>query len=261
MRSQIARGWQIQRNNIRALLLRDLMMRYGRDNIGFAWTVLEPMILTCGVLVIWSLIRPSYEHGIRLIGLVFTGYMPLTLWRHLTITPVALYRLSAGTLYHRSVSLLDILLSRMLLEFIGTTTAFFIVYLTLIAAGFVEPIYDYGLVVVGWLMMGWLAFGVGAVTAVLTELYEWMDKFIGPIQYLQLPLSGTFFLVDWLPESAQRLIWYNPTVHCYEVFRAGFFGPSIVTHYSLWYLGLWAFVLSLAGIWGSASIRDHVRLN
>ena len=35
---------------LEALAVRDMMMRYGRGNLGFLWVLLEPMILTVGVM-------------------------------------------------------------------------------------------------------------------------------------------------------------------------------------------------------------------
>ncbi|KAF0137736.1 MAG: CtrC-like capsule polysaccharide ABC exporter permease protein [Xanthobacteraceae bacterium] len=259
-RRSMLQSLAIQFRSIHALMVRDVMMRYGREHLGFVWVVLEPMLLTAGVLIIWSLIRPSHEHGIRLIGLVITGYMPLTLWRHQTNAALLLFRRSTAMLYHRQLTLLDIFLSRMILEFAGTTAALLFVYFVLVSSGLLEPVQDISLAVAGWLMMGWLAFGVAALTVVLTELYEVAERFVQPFQYLQLPISGTFFLIDWLPYDAQQLIWYNPTVHTYEMFRGGFFGPSIVTHYSVPYVATWAFVLSSIGLWVIGNMRSRIRI-
>ena len=38
-------------------------------------------------------------------------------------------------------------------------------------------------------------------------------------------------MVDWLPHYAQKLLLLNPSVHCFEMFRAGFFGAEVTTHY------------------------------
>src|SRR5689334_14760682 len=92
---QLLLGFSIQRRNIHALILRDMMMRYGRDNIGFIWVVLEPMLLTAGVMALWSILYPGGKYGITVIEFVLTGYMPLTLWRHLTNQNVTLLRRSA----------------------------------------------------------------------------------------------------------------------------------------------------------------------
>ena len=50
-------GLAVQWRSIRALMVRDMMMRYGRAHLGFVWVVIEPMLLTAGVLAIRSAIR------------------------------------------------------------------------------------------------------------------------------------------------------------------------------------------------------------
>src|SRR5262245_43972077 len=242
------RGFSVQTRCLKALMIRDMMMRYGRANIGFLWVILEPMILTAGVMGIWSLIRPPYEHGIQIVAIVLTGYMPLTLWRHITNAGVTAFRRNIGLLYHRHVTLIDTLLARTLLEFAGTTCALLVVYGVLLSADIVEGMADPGLAAMAWLLMGLLSAGVAVNFAVLTEYSEVTERFIQPFQYLMLPLSGTFFMVEWLPTLGRELIWYNPTVHCYEMFRAGFFGEGVNTYYDAWYPLLWSLLLLFAGI-------------
>jgi capsular polysaccharide transport system permease protein len=252
------RGLKVQAHCIHALAIRDMMMRYGRGNIGFLWVVLEPMILCTGVLIVRSILNPPSEHGVQLVALVLTGYMPLTLWRHMLNGGTFLFRRSAALLYHRNISLLDAFLSRMLLEFIGTTTALAAVSAFLLAAGIIDSPHDFGLMAAAWLLKGFLSFGLALNFAVLTEYSEVSEKFVAPFQYLMLPLSGTFFLVAWLPTHAQSLIWYNPTVHCYEMFRAGFFGEEVETHYVIWYPLVWSVGLTTFGLWGLERVRDRI---
>src|SRR5580698_2944424 len=111
------RGLIVQRRVLHALMVRELMMRYGRGNIGFLWIVLEPMILCAGVIGLRWLIQGHQEHGLSLVAILLSGYMPLTLWRHLTNRGVFLLRRNIGLLYHRSVTLLDTVLMTMFLEF------------------------------------------------------------------------------------------------------------------------------------------------
>jgi capsular polysaccharide transport system permease protein len=236
------------------------MTRYGRAHLGFAWVVLEPMILTVGVLILWSLIRGGYEHGLKIVELVLTGYMLLTLWRHLTSTMILLFRRSTALLYHRQVSVNDIFFSRVLLEFAGTTTALLFVVFTMLLIGLIDPIQDWSLVIGGWLLMALLATGVGGVILVATEKNETTEKFIQPVQYLLVPLSGTFFMVDWLPTYAQSLILLNPMIHTYEMVRGGFFGPGVDTRYSIEYVLGWAFCLNFLSLWGIQRIRRNLQI-
>ena len=78
------RGLKVQARVVNALMIRELMMRYGRANIGFLWLILEPMILCGGVIGLRWFIQSHEEHGISLVAFLLSGYMPLTLWRHLT---------------------------------------------------------------------------------------------------------------------------------------------------------------------------------
>jgi ABC-type polysaccharide/polyol phosphate export permease len=39
---------------IGALLMREILTRYGRHNIGFMWLFVEPMMFTLGVLALWT---------------------------------------------------------------------------------------------------------------------------------------------------------------------------------------------------------------
>lgn len=254
-------GLVIQARTIRGLMLRDIMMRYGRDNIGFIWVILEPMILTAGVMTIWSLTMGSIKGDVKLVEFVLTGYMPLTLWRHITNNSVTLFRRSVPLLYHRSISLFDITFSRYFLEFIATSAAFLAVWAPLNAAGAVAGIARVDLLLLGWFMMGWLAIACGLILAVVTELSETSERFVQPIQYLSIPISGAFAMVDWLPHWAQSAILLNPMVHCYEVFREGYFGSAMTAHYSLPYFSACAFVLTFVGILGVRWVRSRVQLN
>lgn len=259
-KSHLLQGWRIQAQTIHALIIRDMMMRYGRDNIGFLWVILEPMILTVGVMFIWSVMGHE-NHGVKVVEVVLTGYMPLTLWRHLTGSVVGMFRGSVGVLYHRQVTLLDLVIARQTLEVVATTAALLIVYTVLVFSGVVEELRRLDLLLLGWMMMAWIGAVFGTLLACWTERYEVAERFVQPIQYLNIPISGCFFFVDWLPSWAQQAILYHPLVHCYEVFRAGYFGDTMIAHYSLPYFSVCAFLLSFLALRAVQRIRSHVRLS
>jgi capsular polysaccharide transport system permease protein len=170
-------------------------------------------------------------------------------------------RASVNLLYHQRISPAHLVLARTMLEFLSTTAAILVIYFVLIATGLVEPIADPGLVLAAWLFIGWYFGASGVVIAALTEVWEPAEKFIQPMQYLQLPLSGVFFMLDWLPDYAQKLLLLNPTISCFEMFRAGFFGESLTAHYEVWYLTAWSSALTIAGAAGLYHVRDRIQFN
>jgi capsular polysaccharide transport system permease protein len=244
-----------------ALIIRDLMVRFGRSHLGFVWTLLEPMILCSGVMVLWSLIKEPTIHGVPVTAFVLTGYMPLTVWRHLTNPMARVLRHNSNLLYHQPVSHVHILLARLVLEFFSTTAALVIIYFVVTATGVVEPIDDPGLALAAWLLAAWYFGAMGVLIGTLTEYWEITEKFIAPAQYLQLPLSGVFFMVNWMPTYAQQLLLLNPSVHCFEMFRAGFFGEGITTLYDPRYLAASSAVLTVVAAASIYHIRDHIQVN
>lgn len=218
-----------------ALLMREIIRRYGRSNIAFLWLIVEPLILCIGVMIVWTFIRHD-SHGLPLVAFIVSGYMPLTLWRHISSHAVSCIGQNTALFYHPPVRPLDVLFASAILEFLGTTMALLAVLTTLRLSGLIETQARLDLMLGGWFFMAWLSFAVGMILAALSERYDFVEKLVSPFQYLMLPISGCFFMVGWLPTWTQTLALYVPTVHCYEMFRAGLFGDSVETHYSVVFL-------------------------
>ncbi len=254
----LARAARIQTGVVSALIVRFLVTRYGRRNIGFVWAIVEPMLLCLSVMTLWSFAKPASEHGVKVVALVLTGYMPLTLWRHTCQAGVHVLRNAVGLMYHRNITMIDTVLSRMALEFVSTTAAFIVVYAVLATLGIVEPIHDHGLVLAGWFAMGALSLGAGCVLAALTEYSEVVEKFVQPVQYILVPVSGCFYMLDWLPARVRDWAEWVPMVHAYEAIRDGFFGPAIPTHHALPYAGLVALLTIALGLVLIEAVRDRV---
>jgi capsular polysaccharide transport system permease protein len=255
------RAVRVRISVLRALIIRDLMGRFGRNHLGFVWTILEPMILCTGVMLVWSMIKEPMVHGIPLVAFVLTGYMPLTLWRHLTGPLIKLIHNNAGLLYHRPILHTDIVLARCILEFLSSTVALIVIYFVLESIGLVEPVKDPGLALAGWLFTGWYFSGLGIILCAWTEVWEPAEKFIQPAMYIQLPICGAFAMVDWLPNYAQKLLLLNPSVHCFEMVRAGFLGEEIATHFDSVYLATWSAALTVLAIAAMYSARDRIQMN
>ena len=190
---------------------------------------------------------------------VLTAYAPLTLWRH-TTNYSRLLSSNYGLLYHRQVTVLDILIARTLTEIVSVGAAAIIVYFVLLSIGMVEWIENPALVLVGWLLMSWFGFGVGCVIAGLSEKYDAVDNLIQPAQYLILPLSGCFFMVSWLPHSVQEYAVLFPMINIFECFRAGFFGAQVQTFYSIGYVVAWSVVMTALGLKSVTSARARLAM-
>ncbi len=231
----LVQAMRVQIRIIGALMLREAMTHYGRESLGFFWLIAEPMILTLGVMVMWTITGQAHGHGIGVIPFALTGYALLTIFRHVVGHSTHIFRNGSSLLFHQNIHLLDIFIARHVLTMTGTGLAFFITYVPFYLLDYVAPFHDTLLLSAGIVMMTWYAASVGLLIACLTELYEPVERFVQPIMYITLPFSGAFYMVDWLPEKAQFLVLLSPQVNITEMFRDGMFGNIVDTYWSLWY--------------------------
>jgi capsular polysaccharide transport system permease protein len=252
---------QRQGRIIGALLMREMTTRFGRQGLGFAWIIGEPMIFCFGVLIMWSLTKPPYEHGVRLAPFVMTGYMALILVRHLISLLTSAISANIGLLYHRHVKPLHILFARVLLELGGATIAFMVVYVVLLALRQVSLPHDYLLIYVGWLLMAWSATGVALLMTGLVMRFEIMERIVNLISYLLIPVSGAFFMVAWLPQAFREVVLLLPFAHGTEMIRAGVFGEFVQTHYDLGYALAISTVLNIIGLLLIYSSIDRIEVD
>ena len=117
--SGFRQSFAIQRRVIGALIIRETYTRFGRENLGFSWIFGEFLIFALPVMAMWRFIRGHYEHGILVVPFVWSGYLPILLFRHIGGRMLSAVRLNMSLFYHRNVTPFDAIISRMAIEIIG----------------------------------------------------------------------------------------------------------------------------------------------
>jgi capsular polysaccharide transport system permease protein len=231
----LSKGWKIQTRVIGALMLRELSTRFGRENIGFLWIMVEPLLFAVLVGLLWRFIKGPTDFGLNIITFVVSGYIPLVMFRSSLNRAINSFTANGSLMYHRQIKILDIILVRCLIELIGHMMAYLFIGLVLGALDIFPWPYD-----VGWLLLGWAYYGlftlaICLVVAPLSEMSEVLEKFMPVTGYLMVPFSGTFFLVSALSPKIADVVLYSPPVHGMEMMRYGLFGPRIDPQFDLIY--------------------------
>jgi len=237
------RSLAIQTRVIGALVMREIITRYGRHNIGFMWVFVEPMMFTTGVLAVWSLVH-THAAKLPLVPFVVTGYSTVLLWRNTINRCGNAIEPNRALLHHRNVRVVDLFIARLLLEIAGATVSFMTLTTLLSAAGVMSAPEDVLNIGVAWLLLAWFAMSMVLLIGSLSAAFDPVDRIWHVISYLFLPLSGAFYMVDWIPAHVQSWALLLPTVDCTELLREGFFGTAVHAHYNLLYL-VWANTLLL----------------
>lgn len=243
-----ASSLEINRRVIGALLIREMLTRYGRNNIGFLWLFVEPALFILIITWVWSAVRNVQFSNIPIVAFAVTGYSSLLLWRNCAARCIGAVNSNKALLYHRQVTIMDLFTARVLLELMAITTALVILSIALYFLGWLELPEDLLKVVAGWLLLSWFAAGLGMTIGSLSERAEVIGRFWHPLSYILMLLSGVAFVVDALPPAAQKAVLWIPMINAVEIMRDGWFGSTFRAHYDLPYLIACNIALMLIGI-------------
>ena len=243
--------WQcliVQLRVVHALLMRELITRFGRENLGVLWLVAEPMMFTLGVTAIWTL--AGLHNGMRLpvVAFVVTGYSTILLWRNTTNRTAEAVEGNRTLLFHRRVRMIDVLIARIVLEEAGASASFMALGTLFTYVGWMAPPVDLLKVMEGWLLLGWFAAALALAIGSACVVSELVPRFWHPIAYFMLPFSGALAMVDWVPKAAQKYLLLSPMVHGTELIRDGWFGSAQRTHYDVPYMVVLCTALSLVAL-------------
>jgi capsular polysaccharide transport system permease protein len=255
------RALKIQQRVLGALFMREFMTRWGRRNLGFAWLFAEPLIFAIPVIGMWSLMRAPYEHGLPMIAFIWSGYLPLLIFRHVTGHALYTVKFSAAMLYHRQVTPLDIFIGRQGLELAGNISACVLSFLLFYMLGVIDWPEDYTLFLIGFFYMGWWSISVALIVAALSERSEMVEHIWMPISYMYMAICGFFFMAAWLPTPWRNIAMIvDPPLHAYEMIRGGLFGNRIQTFYDMSYLSWILAIVTVIGLWLMRDVRKHLVL-
>lgn len=244
----LLRSLVIQARVVHALLLRELITRFGRRNLGVLWLVAEPMMFTLGVAALWTAMGAHRGSNLPIVAFAITGYSSVLLWRNTVSHCVNAIHQNLNLLYHRNVRVLDVFAARILLEVAGASASFAVLTALFIGVEAMAAPDDPLKVLAGWLMLCWFGASLGLAVGAASAFSELVARLWAPISYLLFPLSGAAFMVDALPKAGQQVVLLFPMVHGVEMVRDGFFGDTIRTVHDLGLMATVSLLLTLLGL-------------
>ena len=251
---------QVQARVIGALILREMHTRFGRDNNGYLWLILEPMILAGAVALFHLFMHSMMPYHIYSTAFWIVSYGPWCMFRSVVLRSETAINSNLTLLYHRSVTILDIHIARGLLDFGSVTTALIILLLGTQALEIgtlpERPI----IFLEGMGLLWWFAFGLGLIYSAWAELSSAAERFMAPALYLVLPFSGVFMMLQWFPQGyIETLLWF-PIPHIIEIIREGEFSNYDSPYVNTPYVLAWCAGLTFLGLAAVRAIRRRIEL-
>ena len=181
---------RIQGRIVGALLLRELLTRFGRRNIGFLWLFLEPMLFTAGVLGIWTIYHRASPFPLT--AFCISGYGTVLLWRNTIGRCGNAVEPNRVLMHHRNVRVIDLFLARIILEIAGASISFLALMTLFTLLGSIAPPDDLAKMILAWALLAWFSASMALIVGPLATISEPFERFWHIFAYLFLPALGAF---------------------------------------------------------------------
>lgn len=231
-----------------ALMIREMATRHGRSPGGYAWALLEPLggiiILSLGMAII---IRTP-PLGNSFILFFATGFLPFQIYQNLSNTVSRSISFSRALLFYPSVTWIDAVIARFILNALTDVLAMLIVMTGILSIADTTALLNLGpiLTSIGLALLTGLSLGM--LNCVIFGLFPvWMQVWSIVTRPLFL-VSGVLFIYDDMPPIAQNILWYNPLIHITGLMRQGFYPTYRGDYISVPYVAGIALVCLFLGV-------------
>jgi len=231
-----------------ALLLRETKTRFGVNQLGYLWAIIEPTLW----ILTFALFYGYYGHmslpGMNLVAFMTTGIVPFSLFRETAARCMSAIGANTGLLFYPQVRPLDLVLARAILEFV---TNLVVCALFLGGVALYEGVFN----IESWLetlaglsLAGGLGATFGLICCGLSVYSTNVDLLLPPLLRPLIWFSAVFHPVESVPNGLRDLLLLNPIVHTIEMVRNGWFPGYHARYVDPWYPITWIVVMLFLGL-------------
>jgi ABC-2 type transport system permease protein len=239
------------RDLIRALVARELKVRYRRSAIGFAWTMLQPLLMMLVLQVVFSEIfsmRLPYGNYVvfALAGLLFWNFFSQSI-----LSSMNSLRSNSGLLKKLPIPKEVFPLATVISGVVNLVLALIPLLLILLVTG--HPLTPALLFLpVAILLAAAFTLGAGLLLSPLAVFFSDVVELIGVFLSVLMYLTPVIYPMEILPEKYRWLVRFNPVRSILEVFRDPIYQGEIPP---LSHLSVCAGIAAAALILGAIAFR------
>jgi len=248
-----AKALPTQLRVIEALILREILARFGRMQAGYLWAFATPLAQVAALYLVWTLLQGRESSSMPLVLFLLTGVLPFWLFRQAMRQGATSANRNKQLLNLPPITVFDITIAHAVLEFLTMLLVFSVAVTGTRFIGESPSVKDPLGVLTGFALMWAIGTGLGMLFAGISTKFPSAANVAQP--FLGRPLfftSGLFFTADMIPASLRDWLLYNPLLHVTEYTRSSFFHEFDSAYYDLSYPAM--FALSLWTI-GHATMR------
>ncbi|QGU12959.1 ABC transporter [Leclercia sp. J807] len=232
-------SFQVLRDVTFGLLIRELKTRFGSYRLGYAWALLDPLLMIGAFSLIFGMRNHSGFGGAPAPLFITAGYLPFIFFKNVVSKLQSAVNANKGLFCYRQVTPFATFIARFILEAIIGMVVWCILVLGLLWFGF-DAIPNNPLqVVVLYLILMLFSFSLGMVFCVVSNLFQEANKFLSLIMMPLMFVSCVMYPLATIPAHYQHWFLWNPLVHAVELIRSGWLAGYVSPNVS------WAYLLGV----------------
>ncbi|MGN5221892.1 ABC transporter permease [Aeromonas veronii] len=222
---------QVLRDVVFGLLIRELKTRFGNYRLGYAWALLDPLLMISAFSLIFGLRGSSGFGGAPAPLFITASYLPFLFFRNVVSKLQSAVSANMGLFCYRQVTPFSTFIARFMLETMIGIIVGCILVMGLLWFGF-DAIPDDPLqvILIYFLLMAF-SFSLGIIFCVVCNLFQEADKFLGLLMMPLMFISCVMYPLMTIPAQYQHWFLWNPLVHAVELIRggwlAGYSSPNV----------------------------------
>jgi capsular polysaccharide transport system permease protein len=237
-------------NVISALTIREMQGLQKQYNYGFAWALLEPIMLIAILRLLKSLLKGLTPPDMPPTTFIVLGIIPSYLFMDAIGAVMKGMGAQDKLLAFPRVTPVDLALAAAMRAF---CIYFLLFCLFVVPASIFEQVWppqDGLKVVLAVIAMWLLGTGLGFVFGAIRRVFPPIRQFVSYYGLVNRMAGGMIFVITMIPSLLWPYLTWNPVLHCTEMIRDAWFvtytSPIASPAYVLeWILGLWCLGLSL----------------
>lgn len=231
---------------IAALMMREMLTRYGRSAGGYIWALAEPVGMIAVLSYVFSLATRTPAIGESFPLFFATGFMPFSFYAELAGFSSTAISMNKQLLKYPRVTPIDAIIARFLLQFFTLCVSSIIIFSGIIYFGEIHTIYNYPAMIKSVVYASLLGLGIGSTNAVIFAYFPTYQNVWKIATRPLFLISGIFFLFGEMPGPVQNILWYNPLIHVVGLMRTGFYPAYDASYVSeLYVFGMGMFYVTV----------------
>lgn len=214
---------EIQVRVLVALMIREMITRYGRSAGGYVWAILEPLATIILLTLIFSQISRHPALGTNYPLFFASGHLAYHIYMDISRSVSASVNGNRALLRFPRITMIDVVFARFLLQMLTSFVAFFVIMTLIISLFDIQIKLEFKFIIMALFYACLLGVGIGALNCVLFAFVPTWERIFKILNRPLFLLSGIFYIYEDLPNQAQALIWWNPLIHITATMRRGFY--------------------------------------